>query len=101
MCKEYIKQTNRQITFEYLLIKDVNDSLKDAAKLARLLKGMCAKVNLIAFSPVRKFDLKPPSAKTLREFSLQLKKLDIPVTIRHSKGFDIEAACGQLRGRYS
>lgn len=98
-CKDYTKKTNRQITFEYVPIKGVNDSKENAENLARLIKGMLAKVNLIAFNPVEGLDYLPPEAKIVKNFKGILDKKGIVSTIRASRGTDIDAACGQLRLR--
>jgi len=100
VCKEYITKTNRQVTFEYVLIKGLNDSQKDAQDLARLLKGLLAKVNLILFNPVEGLDYVPPTRDAVKIFKDVLDKKGIVSTIRKPRGADIEAACGQLRLRY-
>ncbi len=95
-CRSYFKKTNRQITFEYTLIKGINSDLTQAKKLAKLLAGMDAKVNLI---PVSTFKEKfvPSDKFQVLFFRDALIKANIPVTIRRSRGSDIGAACGQLR----
>ena len=99
-CKDYIDKTNRQVTFEYVLIAGVNDSKKDARDLTVLLKGMLAKVNLIAFNPVEGLDYISPSKNSIREFKDLLDAKGIVSTVRSPRGPDIDAACGQLRLRY-
>jgi len=96
-CKEYIGKTNRQITFEYVLVKGLNDSKKDAGDLARLIKGMLAKVNLIPFNKLDGLNYIPPQLHTVKEFKAILDKKGIVSTVRVSRGADINAACGQLR----
>lgn len=96
-CKDYIKMTNRRISFEYALVENKNDSLKDADDLAKLLKGMIAHVNLI---PINKIDGEPYSAsqkEKILAFRDYLNDKGIVATVRRRLGADIEAACGQLR----
>jgi len=96
-CKNYVKKTKRIITFEYVLIKDVNVSDKDAADLARLLKGMTCKVNTISYNQIRAKGYEAPSNEDVKIFINVLKKRGINVMRRKSKGEDIDAGCGQLR----
>ena len=93
--KEYIKATGRRISFEYTLIKGVNDSFEDAKILAGLLKGMLAHVNLIPVNEVTETGFKKP--KNVNQFKEALIKLGINATVRRELGSDIDAACGQLR----
>lgn len=95
--KEYYQKTKRLITFEYIIIKDINDSLDDANKLIKLLDEVRCKVNLIPYSPVKEFTYIAPDIRTVRRFKDILDNSKIPATIRISKGTDISAACGQLR----
>jgi len=99
-CREYIKQTNRQITFEYVLIKDINSGLQSAVKLGRILKGLNAKVNLIPANVIRELKIEPPDKQETSSFRDSLLKQGINVTSRRPRGQDIQAACGQLRLRY-
>jgi 23S rRNA (adenine2503-C2)-methyltransferase len=102
-CHEYIEKTNRQITFEYILVKGMNSDLASARKLAGLLKGLrLAKVNLIPANPVLKNAAKiiPPSAAEIELFKDYLFKAQVNVTLRRERGRDIDAACGQLRLKY-
>jgi len=99
-CKEYEKKTNRQVTFEYVLIEGLNSSLQSAANLAKMMKGWDCKVNLIPCNPIKELNLEPPEKKETLLFKNYLVKLGINVTLRKSRGQDIEAACGQLRLRY-
>jgi 23S rRNA (adenine2503-C2)-methyltransferase len=100
-CADYAKKTRRQVTFEYVLIKEVNDSAGDAAALAGLLKdiGNLAKVNLITFNAVENFGFMPSEEKVVRGFKAALEERKVLSTVRASRGADIEAACGQLRMR--
>lgn len=99
VCREYTDQKGRIITFEYILIKDVNSSAKDAQNLVRLLKGLSCKVNLIPFNAVADFAFVPPSLKEIRDFQEALENGGINATVRMQRGADIDAACGQLRLR--
>ena len=93
-------KNRRRILFEYLVIKDVNDSIKDAKSLVRLLHEFKAKVNLIPFNPHEESEFERPSMESLKHFSDYLYQRGILATIRESKGIDISAACGQLRQKY-
>jgi len=102
-CLEYIEKTNRQITFEYILVKGLNADLPSAQKLAMLLKNLrLAKINLIPANPVLKSPGKitPPSASEVLSFKEYLFKAGVNVTLRRERGQDIDAACGQLRLKY-
>ena len=96
-CRDYTKNTKRMITFEYILIKDVNSSREDAEKLARLLKGMMCKVNTILYNSIRAKDYTEPGTTEEKAFIKILKDNDILTTHRKSRGEDIDAGCGQLR----
>jgi 23S rRNA (adenine2503-C2)-methyltransferase len=96
-CREYIKVTRRQITFEYILIKDVTCSEEAAGELAKNLKGMICKLNLIPYNPVREFPHKPLTHDEMQTFQRRLKALGVHATLRTPRGRDIAAACGQLR----
>jgi 23S rRNA (adenine2503-C2)-methyltransferase len=86
------------ITFEYILIKGVNDRPEDAKKITRLLSGLRAKINLIPFNECPGLDLKTPDMETILAFQDVLNDNNFTAIIRKSKGRDISAACGQLRG---
>lgn len=96
-CREYIKATNRQITFEYILIKDLTCTLEAAEALGKLLKGMLCKMNLIPCNPVAEFGHVPPLKLEMLAFKTRLSELGIHSTIRTPRGRDVGAACGQLR----
>jgi len=91
----YYQRTKRRITFEYILLKDVNDSLEDAEKLVKLIKNKNAYVNLIPYNDTKLF--KRSTSEKMRAFFDYLKKNGIEVTLRKEQGHDIDAACGQLR----
>ncbi len=95
----YVEKTNRRVTFEYLLLKDVNDSLHDADRLSDLLRGINCYVNLIPYNPVSEFDFKGSPQKRQEAFHKQLLKRGITATLREEKGASIDAACGQLRSK--
>ena len=93
----YLKETNRRITFEYVLMKDVNDLDEHAYQLAKLLKGLNCHVNLIPMNAVAELGLVGSSKKQVTKFKEILDKEKISVTIRREMGANIDAACGQLR----
>lgn len=96
-CKEYTEKTHRIITFEYVMIKDVNSSKADSLKLASLLKGMNCKVNTISYNKIKAINYDEPSGHDVRVFMDALKAGGINAIHRKSKGEDIDAGCGQLR----
>ncbi len=93
------QEQKHMITLEYILIEDVNASMEEAKKLAKLAKELRAKVNLIPYNIVEGLNWKRPSEAQCRAFCQQLLDARIPVTMRYEKGHDIDAACGQLRLR--
>lgn len=93
----YAKKNDARITFEYVLIKNVNDSEKQALKLAKLIRGIPCKINLIPYNPVRGCPYEKPDEETLMRFRDILYPRTPAVTLRRSKGEDIQAACGQLK----
>jgi 23S rRNA (adenine2503-C2)-methyltransferase len=95
------KHANRFITFEYVMLRDVNDSLAHADELAQLLGGSPAKVNLIPFNPFPGTEYKRSSVETIRYFQDRLRDRGIVATTRRTRGDDIDAACGQLAGKVS
>ena len=97
--KEYASLNNRRITFEYLLLNDVNIFEKDASDIARLLKGLNAYVNLIPYNEVNENPYKTVSDEASLKFYDMLKKKGVAVTLRQKRGDDIDAACGQLRAK--
>ena len=98
--KDYIKVTNRRITFEYIMLKGINDTKDCAIELSNLLKGMNCYVNLIPYNETSHIEFKKSSQKTLLEFYDILKKNNINVTIRREFGSKVSAACGQLRANF-
>ncbi len=99
-CRYYTEKTNRRITFEYSLIKGVNDSADNAKELAAKLKGMLCHVNLIPVNDVKERNYVKSGVKTIEDFAAILSGRGIETTIRRELGSDINAACGQLRKGY-
>lgn len=99
--KEYIKETNRRVTFEYIMLKDVNDSVDCAIELSNLLKGINCYVNLIPYNTTSNDSIfKKSNKEQIMRFYDTLKKNNINVTIRKEFGSKVMAACGQLRANY-
>ena len=98
-CRDYPMPGRRMLTFEYILMAGVNDSPADAEKVARLLKDIRCKLNLIAFNEYPSSPFKTPSTETMKAFQQTLMRHHYTAMIRTSKGSDILAACGQLSGR--
>jgi 23S rRNA (adenine2503-C2)-methyltransferase len=96
-CRRYPLKPHRRITFEYILLKGINDSEKDAYRLAKLLRPLRAKINLIPFNAFEGSEFRRPDESMITRFLQILLKSNYTVTIRRSKGEDISAACGQLR----
>lgn len=99
-CKYYINKTGRRVSFEYALIGGVNDSLKFAEDLVRLLRGLLCHVNLIPVNEVKENDFRKSSLHNINKFYNKLIENKIETTIRREMGLDIDAACGQLRRGY-
>jgi len=96
-CRRYVRTTGRRVTFEYALIKGVNDSDAIAAELATLLKGLLCHVNVIPLNPTPAAPFERPSPERIERFAEVIRQHGIPATVRYSRGVDIAAACGQLR----
>jgi len=97
--KEYYKKTNRRLTFEYILLKGVNDSLECAEELAKLVKGLNCYINLIPYNETNNIDFQRTNTVQIMKFYDILKKNKVCVTIRREFGGNISAACGQLRSK--
>ncbi len=97
--KYYIDKTNRRVTIEYILLKDINDSRDNANELADLLHGLNVYVNLIPYNEVIEKPYKRSTKESMQAFFDQLKKRRINVQLRREQGGDIDAACGQLRSK--
>ncbi len=98
--KDYLKVNNRKVTFEYIMLKDVNDSDECALELAHLLKGMVAYVNLIPYNETSHIEFKKTDRDKIIHFYDILKKNKINVTVRKEFGSEVSAACGQLRSNF-
>ncbi|MBM3926157.1 MAG: 23S rRNA (adenine(2503)-C(2))-methyltransferase RlmN [SAR202 cluster bacterium] len=98
-CRDYFNETHRRLTFEYCLLRGVNDQSEHAQELAALLQGMNCHVNLIPFNPVEALGFKGPKKDRIRAFKQVLEESGVQVTQRVQRGVDIDAACGQLRRR--
>ena len=95
----YAERTKRRVTYEYILIRDLNDGVREAEQLAKLLRGQIASVNLIPINPVAERSLFRPDKTAIRRFQQILEERHITATLRREMGTDIQAACGQLRNR--
>ena len=98
--KTYLNKTNRRLTFEYILLKNVNDSKECALELSKLLKGINCYVHLIPYNETSHIEYKKSEQDKILEFYDTLKKNNIGVTIRREFGSKVKAACGQLRSHY-
>ena len=98
-CHKYADKTKRRIFFEYVLLKEQNDSVEQAQKLGRLLNGLHCHVNLIPVNPTKEGPFERTDLAAAKDFQGGLKQYGIPSTIRMEKGIDINAGCGQLRER--
>lgn len=97
--KKYIEKTNRRVTIEYVMLKDINDNYENAIDLANLLRGLNVYVNLIPYNETSNIEFKKSSKDKILKFYDTLKKQKINVTIRKEFGSGIDAACGQLRAK--
>ena len=95
--KKFPIDQRKRVMFEYLVMKDLNDDIKSAKKLVKLLHGIKAKVNLIYFNPYPDSPFKRPEEADMEKFKAYLNDHGVICTIRQSKGLDISAACGQLK----
>ncbi len=96
-CKGYFDATGRRITFEYSLIKGVNDSIENANELSNLIRGINCHVNLIPVNPIEERAFEQSDKNSVENFRLLLEKKGINATVRREMGRDIQGACGQLR----
>lgn len=97
--KNYVDKTGRRITIEYLLIKDLNDTINSAKQLAYYLHDIKCNINLIPYNPTAKNDYQRPSNNSIMKFKYLLEHSGKKVTVRLERGADIDAACGQLKGK--
>ena len=100
-CRRYYEATNRRISFEYAMIDGVNDTEAAAKELLRRLKGLPAHMNLIPLNHVEESPLKPSTKAAVARFQKILEDGGVPATVRRTLGGDIDAACGQLRRKYT
>lgn len=98
-CREFPSEARKRITFEYIMMKDLTDSLKSAKKLVSLLHGIKSKVNLIPYNETPDLPFKSPDEQAIRRFQTYLLDHGVVATLRSSKGQGISAACGQLATR--
>ncbi len=97
--KTYLERTNRRVTFEYILLSDINDSSECALELAKLVKGINCYINLIPYNETNNLKYKRTKTVQIMRFYDILKKNNVNVTIRREFGSKISAACGQLRSK--
>jgi 23S rRNA (adenine2503-C2)-methyltransferase len=95
-CKAYVEATGRRITFEWALIRDVNDSVETARALAGRLSGLLCHVNVIPLNPTQKYPRQATTRERAEAFRTVLERAGIPCTVRIRRGIDIQAGCGQL-----
>lgn len=94
--KYYFAKTKNPVTYEYIVFNDFNDSLQDAAELAKFCKHLPCKVNIIEYNPISFATFQNAEADKIDLFANYLRKQGITTNIRRSRGKDIDAACGQL-----
>jgi 23S rRNA (adenine2503-C2)-methyltransferase len=100
-CREYVQTTGRRVTFEYILLAELNDRPEHAAELAQHLHGFQSHVNLIPYNPISEVDYQRPNDRRIQAFVNELKKRNVAVSVRRSRGLAADAACGQLRASRS
>jgi 23S rRNA (adenine2503-C2)-methyltransferase len=98
-CRRYVERTGRRVSFEYALMRGINDSDGTARELADLLRGMLCHVNVIPLNPVDVLPYERPDPAGIERFAATLRGAGIPTTVRYSRGLEIDAACGQLRAK--
>jgi 23S rRNA (adenine2503-C2)-methyltransferase len=99
--KRYIAKTGRRVSFEYALMKGINDDDATARELSKLLRGTLCHVNVIPLNPVDVLPYERPAPEDIERFASILQAAGIPTTVRYSRGVDIAAACGQLRAEHT
>ena len=99
-CRKYYEKTGRRISFEYAMIRGMNDTKEHCDRLIRLLRGLPCHVNLIPLNHVDESPLQPSLRQTVQAFQKQLEDSGITATVRRTLGSDIDASCGQLRRKY-
>jgi 23S rRNA (adenine2503-C2)-methyltransferase len=98
-CRDYVQQTGRRVTFEYILLAGLNDEPEHAEELAHHLRGFQSHVNLIPYNPISEVDYQRPDERRIKAFVRSLQDHHIAVSVRYSRGLEADAACGQLRAR--
>jgi 23S rRNA (adenine2503-C2)-methyltransferase len=98
-CRHYVERTHRRITFEIVLMVGINDSEAHARRTAKLLSGLLCHVNLIPFNPIPGRTWRRSSPAAIDRFARTLAQGGIAVSVRRSRGVEIQAACGQLRSQ--
>ncbi len=96
-CRDYVRLTGRRVTFEYILLAELNDCPEHALELAAHLRGFQSHVNLIPYNPIQEVNYKRPTKVRVQKFVSTLKKHHVAVSVRYSRGLEADAACGQLR----
>lgn len=96
-CRDYVRLTGRRLSFEYILLRDVNDRPQHAEELSQLVRGFQSHVNLIPYNPIADADYQRPEHQRIETFSQILRQQRVAVSVRYSRGQDANAACGQLR----
>ena len=96
-CREYVEITGRRVTFEYILLAEVNDLPEHALELSKRLRGFQSHVNLIPYNPIEEVDYKRPTRDRIEAFVKVLQQQNTAVSVRYSRGLEADAACGQLR----
>jgi 23S rRNA (adenine2503-C2)-methyltransferase len=96
-CRDYVKLTGRRVSFEYILLAGLNDCPEHADQLAQHLRGFQSHVNLIPYNPINEVDYQRPDKQRIQAFVKGLKRQNIAVSVRYSRGLEADAACGQLR----
>jgi 23S rRNA (adenine2503-C2)-methyltransferase len=92
-----VQITGRRVSFEYILLAELNDLPEHAAELAQHLRGFQSHVNLIPYNPISEVDYQRPSENRIKAFLQELKNRGTAVSVRYSRGLEKDAACGQLR----
>ena len=96
-CRQYVAMTGRRVTFEYILLAEVNDWPEQARQLASQIRGFQTHVNLIPYNPIQEADYQRPNKQRIKAFAEALDQEKIAVSVRYSRGLEADAACGQLR----
>ncbi len=96
-CKQFVKKTGRRVSFEYLMLRGVNDKIEHAEELITLLRGFQCHVNLIQYNQINEVEFKQTASKSIQLFQSRLSNNGIAVSFRKSRGSEKNAACGQLR----